>query len=319
MSEPCPRGRPSWVTGKVLEFFTSFSADWQRACDKGHIEAGRFYDMITKLFICAFGFNFKRFQDENMVPVAYDESKWKTIMDHAGLSDAEISRRRQYQKDMRTQIQQWFYHYHTKAPTGEDTAMEIQKLFDDMSSPAIPKPRAKQLVHFYSKKFFDLKIKHVVDIQWPVQQQQQLLSTSQKKYTKFEFSNKVTEEMWKAEPAEVRELIRLQRNEDTQVRMKEWEDMELAKKKRPDSPESFHTVLSGSAAFLQPLCDLIAEKYGAVASLLLALPTSSGEIEVRSIHSGLTNNPAQENWPQHDYPGYEAAAESLVKFADLVF
>lgn len=78
-------------------------------------------------------------------------------------------------------------------------------------------------------------------------------------------------------------------------------------------------MLSGSATFLQPLCDLIAEKYSAVASLLLALPTSSGEIEVRSIHSGLTKNPAQQNWPQYDYPGYEDAAASLVKFADLVF
>lgn len=79
------------------------------------------------------------------------------------------------------------------------------------------------------------------------------------------------------------------------------------------------SVLSGSAAFLQPLCNLIAEKYGAVASLLLALPTSSGEIEVRSVHSGLTNGPAQQSWPEHDYPGYEGAAESLVKFANSVF
>ncbi|KZP30342.1 hypothetical protein FIBSPDRAFT_946073 [Athelia psychrophila] len=71
-----------------------------------------------------------------------------------------------------------------------------------MSSPAILKPRVKQLVHFHSKKCFYLTIKHVVDIQWPGQRQQ-LLSTSQKKYTKFEFSNKVMEEMWKAEPAEV--------------------------------------------------------------------------------------------------------------------
>lgn len=78
-------------------------------------------------------------------------------------------------------------------------------------------------------------------------------------------------------------------------------------------------ILSGSAVFLQPLCDLIAEKYGAVASLLLALPTSSGEVEVRSIHSGLSNNPAQENWPEYDYAGYAAAGESLVKFANSVF
>lgn len=101
MSEPCPRGRPSWVTGSVLKFFTSFSADWQRACDKGPLEAGRFYDMITKLFICAFGFKFKRFKDGNAVPAAYDESRWKTIMDHTGLNDAEIAERHQYQADMR--------------------------------------------------------------------------------------------------------------------------------------------------------------------------------------------------------------------------
>lgn len=58
---------------------------------------------------------------------------------------------------------------------------------------------------------------------------------------KFEFSNKVTEDMWKAEAAEVQEPIKVQRNKDTLVRTKEWEAKESAKKKRPDSPESFHT------------------------------------------------------------------------------
>lgn len=138
-------------------------------------------------------------------------------------------------------IQQWFYHYHNKAPAGEDTAMEIQKLFEDMASPAAPKPRAKQLVHFYSKMFWDVKIKHAVDIQWAAQQQLQLLSTCPKKFTKFEYSNKVTEEMFKAEPAEVQEMVKVRRNQDTQARIKFWEATELAKKKVPDSPESFHT------------------------------------------------------------------------------
>lgn len=79
------------------------------------------------------------------------------------------------------------------------------------------------------------------------------------------------------------------------------------------------SALAGSAAFLQPLCDLIAKKYGAVVSLLLALPTSSGAVEARSIHSGLNNNPAQQNWPEFDYAGYEIAAESLVRFGNSVF
>lgn len=50
-------------------------------------------------------------------------------------------------------IQQWFYHFHNKTPANIDIAMEIQKLFDDMACPAAPKPRAKQLVQFYSKDF----------------------------------------------------------------------------------------------------------------------------------------------------------------------
>lgn len=49
------------------------------------------------------------------------------------------------------------------------------------------------------------------------------------------------------------------------------------------------------------------------------MPMSSGEIEVRSIHSGLTNDPAQKSWPEHDHLGYKDAAESLTKFADLIF
>lgn len=258
MSEPCPRGRPSWVTGQVLKFFTSFSDDWQRACDRGHLEAGKFYDNVTKHFICAFGFDFKRFEDGDAVPAVYDESMWKSIMDHKGLDDAEIDRRREYQTTLRLvsrhifnvhvfivltllkQIQRWFHHFHNKDTPGDNTAMEIQKLFEDLASPAAPKPRAKQLVHFYSKKFWDLKIKHAVDNQWPAQQQQQL-STSGKKYTRFEFSNKVTEDMWKAEPAEVKAWVKVERDQDTKIRIKEWEDKESEKKKQPDSPESFHT------------------------------------------------------------------------------
>lgn len=89
------------MKGSVLEFFTSFSADWQRACDKGAIEAGRFYDNVTKHLICAFGFNFKRFDDKDVFPAVYDENNWKTIMDHTGLDAAEIDRRRKYHTDLR--------------------------------------------------------------------------------------------------------------------------------------------------------------------------------------------------------------------------
>lgn len=80
-----------------------------------------------------------------------------------------------------------------------------------------------------------------MDIQWPAQQQQQLLPTSQKRYTRLEFSNKVTEDMWNAKPEEVRELVKVQRNQDTKDRITVWENKELTRKQQPDSPEDFHT------------------------------------------------------------------------------
>lgn len=97
-------------------------------------------------------------------------------------------------------------------------------------------------------------------------------------------------------------------------------------------------ALAGAASLLQPLCDLIALRYGAAASILLVCPmgVSGGKVEMRrsvvffaawylriknitSVNSGVTKAALPQTWQEFDLEGYRAMGDSMVRFGQQVF
>lgn len=91
------RGRPSWVVGTKLRFFTVHSKEWQDAKDNNCLTA--FYNNITKKFIAKYGWAYDIWQDKEC-PDATPE-QWANITDTTGLSPEEIAQRQEYFKDTR--------------------------------------------------------------------------------------------------------------------------------------------------------------------------------------------------------------------------
>lgn len=86
-----------WIVGSKFTFFASSAPEWQQARDNDAV--GIFYDNITKRFIAKYGWDWDIRLDKDC-PDPTPES-WEHIMDHTGLSEAEISRRNAHFMDIR--------------------------------------------------------------------------------------------------------------------------------------------------------------------------------------------------------------------------
>lgn len=97
LNEP-PKDTRAWACGSKLTLFTSASEEWQRAKDANSV--GIFYTNMTKKFIAKYGWHF----DWKLDKVCPDPSPedWQDIMDHTGLTDAEIEKRNKYYTKLRT-------------------------------------------------------------------------------------------------------------------------------------------------------------------------------------------------------------------------
>lgn len=93
-------GRPTWVYGAKLRFFSVASDEWQDAKKKGPQEVGAFYTNITKKFIACFGWHFD-YKNSDQEWVEVGPETWADINDTTGLSDEEVEKRKAYFQDLR--------------------------------------------------------------------------------------------------------------------------------------------------------------------------------------------------------------------------
>lgn len=91
------RGRPSWVYGTKLRFFTVHSREWQDARDHGVLT--EFYDNITKKFLAKYGWEHDIWEDKECPDPTPEE--WANISDTTGLSPEEITKRQGHFKVVR--------------------------------------------------------------------------------------------------------------------------------------------------------------------------------------------------------------------------
>lgn len=88
-------GRPTWVVGAKLRFFSVVSDEWRDAKKKGSQTVGLFYTNVTKKFIACFGWHFD-YKNCDMEWTEPSPEQWANITDTMGLTDEEIDNRKAY-------------------------------------------------------------------------------------------------------------------------------------------------------------------------------------------------------------------------------
>ncbi|KZP05465.1 hypothetical protein FIBSPDRAFT_765788 [Athelia psychrophila] len=142
-----------------------------------------------------------------------------------------------------------------------------------------------QVGQYYSHLYYKDKSKGIqdyVDKHWPAEAKKPVLP-GQKKPRRLDYGNKVTSMFLKRETKEFQAQLEKDRDEKFSQDMKEYNEKLEGMDKSPQTAEDYHMSLANSAAFLQPLADLAAKRFGAAVSILMVLPigTNDGKVEMR--------------------------------------
>jgi hypothetical protein len=123
----------------------------------------------------------------------------------------------------------WFLAYYSKV--NPNTAQEVEKMFAGMTEAAPKPPRRMRITQFYSKHYYNTRIKPVFEAEWAA-------STSDT--PRISVLNSVTNRLWEAEPQSFKTWLEGRRDEEHQKELEEHQKLVKEMEKPPDSPESYH-------------------------------------------------------------------------------
>ncbi|KAK7027581.1 hypothetical protein R3P38DRAFT_3190456 [Favolaschia claudopus] len=306
-------GKPGWIWGTKLEFFSSRKDEWLAAVEKN--TTGDFYRKMAKLYTWKYGFDLK--DEHDFECDVEDPPDW--LADHVAnekLSAAETTRRQDCHEKIRERLGGWYRGQYTNLL--KEDKETFTELFAPLGNVAGNAPRKPQVQHFYSTTQYEARIKPLVEERLKTLQRRAELAGEKPPHA-VKVQNEVTKECWERESEQFQEdtLQALERHH--QAAVKAWNDA------RADGPsrtaEQYSASLKTAAHYLQPFVDSIAERYGMCVSLLMAGPIGdrNGHIEMRSVHAGKTRGLAANDWPRHDPQGFSALESSMVDFAHHVF
>lgn len=123
----------------------------------------------------------------------------------------------------------WFLSHYAKV--NPNTAHEVEEMFAEMTG-AVPKPpRRMRITQFYSKHYYNTRIKQVFEAEWAAK-------TSD--ISRISILNSVTNRLWEAEPQNFKTWLEGRRDEEHQKELEEHKKLVKELEKPPDSAESYH-------------------------------------------------------------------------------
>ncbi|KAJ7446790.1 hypothetical protein FB451DRAFT_1412199 [Mycena latifolia] len=282
-------GKTGWVWGTKLKFFSARKEEWVAAEEKG--DPGDFYTKITRLYLMKYRYDLADDEDfETDVTDPPDSEATKVV--NVRLSREEKALRDAVYKKVRGRLGQWY-----RGQFG-DLVKEDKTAFTELFTEGAPgKPRRPQLLHFYSSRYYDSRVKDRFEARMRALEKH-ATHTGQPVPSNIKIQNEVTREVWDEEPEE-----------------------RQAETARGGGLTIKDRSLKTAAHYLQPFLDAIQERFGMCASLLLCGPvgTRGGRIEMQSVHTGKTKGLVQKDWPMYDSEGFRALEASMVDFAHHVF
>ncbi|KAJ7772153.1 hypothetical protein B0H14DRAFT_3164805 [Mycena olivaceomarginata] len=290
-----PKARPgkrSWVYGTKLKFFERRKEEWLRASEEKTVS--KFYTKIGKLYLIKYGYHVGDDQDlaedvEDPPDSAVDE------VVHEVLTAEEVSFRAEYQKTLRSRIGQWYRLEYGSLLKTDKTA--FKELFTGVLDGTPPKPQRGRISHYYSRKFYETRVKDRVK-QRVVSLKKRAELAGEPVPQTIDVVAKVTAEVWDEESPEFQRECELAMEREYQATVRAWE-ASLA-----DSPnqtaEEMAATLENAAFYLQPFVNAISERFGIV-------------------HAGKTKGLAPVTWPKFDWIGFQEAEKSMISFASECF
>ncbi|RDX39725.1 hypothetical protein OH76DRAFT_1490873 [Lentinus brumalis] len=305
-----------WVTGSKFEFLTARLPLWHDARELS--EMSTFYSRITLLFIRFFTWDRALDSDGNGPAEDPSEDNLDAILDVTGLQPNEIARRNTVYIELRSKLQRWFRYHGTKALKSKrvDPLSKILSAFKSQEKP----PRRMQTLQFYSKLYYDTRIKATVDAEWP-----KVLAQAGAKGApppkRLRHQNIIVAQKFAAETPGFQAALKKQRDAEFDEEYAAWKASSLDSADIPKSAEEFAGALEEAATWLHPLAESLSKRLGLNVSILLTGPmgSSGGRIDVKAVHAGKSSGLTPKLWPDYDGNAYQALLKSLIGFAKTCF
>ncbi|KAJ7058603.1 hypothetical protein C8F01DRAFT_1304260 [Mycena amicta] len=296
--------RRPWVYGTKKVFFSKRKEDWLREAEAGR--SSQFYLKMAKLYILKYGRNLADDQDLS-VDIEDPPDDAANLVVHEALTAEEEASRAAYLKLLRA-----------LPPQKRQDRLRGEELFTGALDGAPPKPQRGRTIHFYSRKYYETRIKHLVEEQLESFKRRAELD-GQEMPKPIDVISKMTAEAWLAETAAFRDEVELAAEREYQQTVKAWEASLADSPTR--TPEEMAATLANAAYYLRPFAEAIQQWFGMCVSILLCGPIGEreGRIGVQSIHAGQTRGVAPIDWPTFDWQGYLDVETHMIEFGTQCF
>ncbi|KAJ7028994.1 hypothetical protein C8F04DRAFT_1265389 [Mycena alexandri] len=297
-SEKAAPGKLSWVWGTKLVFFSKRKDQWLVEAEAG--KAGVFYTKMMKLYVKKYGYQLADDEDLEVDIEDPPDSAADEVV-HERLPPEETDFRVKYSKALRGRIGQWYRLQYGSLLKSDSTA--FTEMFTGVLDGAPPKPTRPQIGHYYSRKFYDSRVKTRADARI-ASLKRRAVHEGLPEPKVIDIISKVTKEVWEEETPEFRKECELALEREYTESMKAWEQ-----------------TLDNAAFYLQPFVDAIQQRFGMCATVLLCGPVGKrgGRVMVQSVHAGKTKGLAPQKWPEHDWLGFQEVERIMCNFGKECF
>ncbi|KAL1658222.1 hypothetical protein GGF50DRAFT_131834 [Schizophyllum commune] len=319
--------RPIWVRGNKLDFLGRHLPDFKVASDKSALYRALARGLLALAGKNPFDFNFRGEGDipdgsRDPTPKEMDD-----VTDTTGLDEAEVQRRSQILKDLAHDIGVWL-----RRKSGQcqrQGPVDLQEIALAQCGKKKKKKVNLRVTHFYSQMYYDERIKPTFKVRFAKEMADwrkakhaadaKGVQCEKEKPCSLSVGNRVRDECWEKETPEFRDMVTRLHAEELEKQKNAASNLVTAE--IPATPEQFDRLYATAALYLQPVCDAIATKFGAVVSILVCAPITEdgGDIGVFSAHAGTTQGFIKEKWPHADKENFRQVEKYMIEFGQKVF
>jgi len=138
-------------------------------------------------------------------------------------------------------IMAWFHSHYTKT----SNMLEVEQMFTEMTE-ALPKPpKRMRITQFYSKRFYDTRIKPVFESEWAAVS----ASAGDPKRSRINTLNSVTTRLWENEPSSFKTWLESQRDAEHARELAEHQTVVKELENAPSTPETYHAYVPSASVW----------------------------------------------------------------------
>ncbi|KAJ7184062.1 hypothetical protein C8R46DRAFT_1208293 [Mycena filopes] len=308
-------GKQSWVFGTKLVFFEARSQDWRDANALGNLGLKAFYTKVTSLYFLKYGYDLK--DNEDLDEDTEDPTDPDAMIEGSDtLSQEEAAARSATNIVVRKRIAAWYCRTYRGLEAREKNV--FAEIMARMDGDGPNYPRRAQPIHFYSRRYYDERVKARFEARWKIEMQRSI-DLEMPVPEAIKIRNEVTAAVFEEETEEFRAELLLAVEAEHVSAVRAWELTHADTQTK--TPQEINAALKNAAFYLEPLANTIREKFMLNCTILLCGPMGDrgGAIEVRSVHAGTTRGLTPRKWYQADPLGYEGTERSFIKFSERCF